>query len=357
MTHEEIIEKLKCRLLINEPFFGHLLSSLTILPHDNIPKLQIHGNVISYNPKYIQNTDIKILTWQLVHCIMHIAFCHFTRKKDRNQQMWDLATDIAVNNILYYENNRSIDGNFDPTFRNKAAEHIYESIKDNNGMIRNSFDLHIDTQNREDEEEALRSLVEAQSFAKMMGKMPGGLELYINELLNPKLNWKELLRKFATECLLNEDYSFIRPRKSLLFQGIYTASLIQETDTLKRLVVGIDTSGSITDKNLKDFFNEIRALHHLSEKTCIIQCDTIIQDIYTVDIFSKIKEIKIKGRGGTDFRPVFNYVKKNSIVPSVLIYLTDLYGIFPDKDPGYPVLWVSTDKSLSVPFGKKISIE
>jgi len=358
MNHEEKLKKIKVRLLVNEPFFGHLMSSIDMIPHDNIPKFQVYGNKIYYNKTYIENTDNLILTNQLLHCIMHIAFCHFVRKRDRRSGTWNKSTDIAINNILKFENNKRIDGITDNKYRSKSAENIYEDLKldENNNGYEGGFDLHVDTYDRQAEEEAKRNVVEAHAVARTIGTMPAGMSSLIKDLLEPKLNWKELLRKFATECFANEDYSFTNPRKCLLPYEIYCASLMHEADTLRELVVAVDTSGSIRDQELKEFFAEIRMLHHLSEKTKVITCDAAIHDVYTLNIHDTIKEIKFKGRGGTDFRPVFKYLKEHKMSPTLLLYLTDGYGGYPEKAPEYPTMWVLTEK-YEVPWGQSILME
>lgn len=359
MDHEEVIKRIKCRLLLSEPFFGHLLSSITILPHENIPKFQIVGNIIYYNKKYIEDfKDHQVLTNQLLHCLMHIAFCHFVRRKERHPKVWDKSTDIATNNILYYENNKRVDGINDGNYKGKAAENIYEQIKEDldSRNYSGGFDIHIDTNDIVAEEQTLRNVVEAQAVAKSMGKMHGGLETLIKNLLDPKVSWKQLLRKYATECLANEDYSFINPRKCLLPLEIYCASLVQEEDTLKHLVVMLDSSGSITDEQLKEFLSEVSALHHLAEKTIVIVCDAAIQDVYTLNIFESFKDLKISGRGGTDFRPVFKYLEEHKINPTLFIGFTDGYASFPEKAPSYPVIWCLTNKT-DIPFGTSLTLE
>ena len=119
------------------------------------------------------------------------------------------------------------------------------------------------------------------------------------------------------------------------------------------LVIAIDTSGSISNDDLKGFFSEINSILNCVDeyKIFLIQCDAKIQSIdeYLSPKKIDIKELKIKGRGGTDFRPVFEYMRENNILYP-LIYFTDLMGTFPDYFPSFPVLWV-TKEGGEVPFG------
>jgi len=118
----------------------------------------------------------------------------------------------------------------------------------------------------------------------------------------------------------------------------------------------MDTSGSISLEMLRLFISEINAIaRSYQSDITLIQCDAEIQKI------ERVRRLKphthaIIGRGGTDFRPVFEVVNRERLSPNVLIYLTDLYGTFPSREPGYPVLWVRTPDSFvdQVPFGEII---
>jgi predicted metal-dependent peptidase len=117
------------------------------------------------------------------------------------------------------------------------------------------------------------------------------------------------------------------------------------------VVFAIDTSGSIDNDMLQEFLAEAQlALEDLNpEKLTVLQCDTQINAVNVYEPGDKI-DLKVYGRGGTDFRPVFQWCKEQDEEPRVLVYLTDLDGSFPEEAPEFPVIWVS-DRKADVPFG------
>jgi predicted metal-dependent peptidase len=122
-------------------------------------------------------------------------------------------------------------------------------------------------------------------------------------------------------------------------------------------VIGVDTSGSIGDEELKQFAGEITAISDQAKPEAIhvVYCDAAVNGIQEFGPSEPVV-LEAKGGGGTDFRPVFQWVEANGISPVCLIYLTDLccYG-YPSPPPSYPVLWV-TDSRRVAPFGETVKI-
>lgn len=134
------------------------------------------------------------------------------------------------------------------------------------------------------------------------------------------------------------DFSYSRPNRGYLVRNnIWAPSLHSE---LLEGVIAIDVSGSISDKIYRQFVTRIEAMrgqiptHNLK----LIFCDADIKRIDEIYAGTAINWT-IPGRGGTDFRPVFDYVEKNALNPAFLIYFTDAEGEFPKYEPNYPVLW------------------
>src|SRR6185369_10042245 len=111
----------------------------------------------------------------------------------------------------------------------------------------------------------------------------------------------------------------------------------------------VDTSGS-TENMLPQFLAEMRKLNTLISELTVMTCDAEVHEVVKLTQMDGLfKNVKFKGGGGTDFRPVFSTVKEKRIIPDLLIYLTDMFGTFPEKGPNYPVLWVSTSGALTAP--------
>ena len=120
------------------------------------------------------------------------------------------------------------------------------------------------------------------------------------------------------------------------------------------IVIGKDTSGSVEDFELSEFNNEIENIMkvHKVQLLTVIVCDYVVQEVYELRKGMRIPAHE-KGRGGTAFEPVFEYVEKNKLKVDMLIYLTDSQGSFPKMKPLYPVIWCVTKESAcgKIPWG------
>lgn len=128
-----------------------------------------------------------------------------------------------------------------------------------------------------------------------------------------------------------------------------------------KIGIAIDTSLSVSTEDLNEFISEIKGLQKCyRNETTIMECDAEIQKVYTLKPYSKV-DTKFKGRGGTEYEPVFKEIEKNpKYKPELLIYFTDFYCTFPKKAPRYPVLWVvctNGDKNNKPPFGAVIRMK
>ena len=127
------------------------------------------------------------------------------------------------------------------------------------------------------------------------------------------------------------------------------------------VVIAIDTSGSISEADFSEFMSEVQSMHSLAPGTrmTVMTCDADVHEVIECDDFEQLKEqIKFKGGGGTDFRPVWKKVRELHPTAEYLVYFTDGYGEFPDvNDSGMDVLWVSTGEKFKVPFGDVVSMK
>ena len=206
--------------------------------------------------------------------------------------------------------------------------------------------------------EWLRRAVSAAQVAKQQGKLPAGLETLVEALTTPQVDWRAYLARFLRSAA-KDDYSYSHPDRRFVSQGIYMPDLHTETC---EIVVAVDTSGSISNEELTQFLSEVAEISATipSIRLHLICCDAEVQSYQVFEGYEAFdfREVKLKGRGGTDFRPVFDFIEENAISPDALVYLTDGYGDYPQSEPDYPVLWViSADGTNDVPFGDSIRLE
>jgi predicted metal-dependent peptidase len=203
------------------------------------------------------------------------------------------------------------------------------------------------------------AVTQAATAAKMAGALPGSLQRLIGELLTPRVPWREVLREFIRQRT-RDDYSFTRPNRRYMSQpgpgrGVILPSL--HSERMGRLAIGVDTSGSITDRILAEFQAEIQAaLDECQPETIeVIYCDAAIRGTQEFTPGDTVR-LEAKGGGGTAFAPVFDHLAKSDETPVACIYLTDGYGPMPDHEPDFPVLWASTDRT-SFPFGTVVAVK
>ena len=129
----------KSGVLKKFPLLGSTISSLEIVPDNNIETAATDGNKIYYNPKFIETLSAEDKNFVFSHEIMHVAFNHVERGKDKNSQQWNIAADAVINQILKNEG-LTIPENAinDESAINKSTEEVYEELM--KSSIENKFD-------------------------------------------------------------------------------------------------------------------------------------------------------------------------------------------------------------------------
>lgn len=331
----------------------------------SVQTMATDGTKILYNPTWIYDLPINQVAGVICHEIMHCILSHNTRRNNRDSYLWNIACDYAVNNIIskaeielpaYSLINRQYD--------NMTAEKIYDELMKKSeqtisSMSKNQFgDIRdfkgTDVTISEQERHWKMSAAMASISAEAIGKMPESLKRIIEELLNPKLPWKEILNRFIIEKA-KDDFSWSIPNKRYIWSGTYLPSL--ESLRLKPIGIAVDTSGSIDNKLFTEFISEIKSILSMSpgSRAHIVYVDSKVQgtDILTAesDTLNPI------GRGGTDFVPAFEYFDKLDEDLSCILYFTDGFCDSFPKDCDRPCLWIVYGyKNFTPPFGEVINI-
>ncbi len=198
-----------------------------------------------------------------------------------------------------------------------------------------------------------------EKIVKEYGNAPASIKRVIEKSYYiPTVDWASLVASILSED--TSDYSFARPDRrysgmDVVLPGMYSI------DNLKDVVFAYDTSGSITDEDLKSYYHETLSLfqNFTNLKGWIGVCDADLHFFGEIEQQSKFEDFHFFGGGGTDFNPVFNKIKEKGLKPKALFYFTDTYGSFPPEEPPYPVFWlvrsyIGDNSTLNVPFGTVI---
>lgn len=194
----------------------------------------------------------------------------------------------------------------------------------------------------------------AAQQAIQAGKLEGDMARMVDYLLQPKLPWRMLLARYLT-ATARDDYSYARPSTRRGDPAVYPSLRSHQVN----IVVAIDTSGSINEDEIQEFISEIDAIKsQVRARITLLTCDSDLNygcpwyfeawDEFTYDV-------EIRGGGGTNFRPVFEWVDEQDRAPDAVIYFTDAQGTFPVDEPHYPVVWLVKGKT-EIPFGDRIQL-
>lgn len=212
-----------------------------------------------------------------------------------------------------------------------------------------------------DEHEFKEAVARAAGLAKAMGKMPANYQRIVDEILDPQIDWREHIRLVMTGKIGNNNETWTKPNRRRMATNPLVIIPGKRGYGCETVVVGVDTSGSIGENELATFLAEVGGILNAvrPQRIVVIGCDAAVSqvdDVRSLDEFQLLRSKGIAGGGGTDFRPVFDYVREHDLRPETLVYLTDLMGVFPDKAPGYPVVWAATTND-PVPWGDVVRIK
>jgi predicted metal-dependent peptidase len=397
MTHEtpatERIRKARTALLLDHPFFGSLLFRLKSEEDRVIPTMATNGVVLRYNPAFVDTLNAATLAGVLAHEVMHPALKHHTRRAKRDPRRWNEACDYAINPLLL-DAGLSLpdDVLVDPRFRGMSAEQIYNlreaeaqpqsddqseseqntgsesndsadgekdggtpSVPDSQGGIGQVIDAPEAGDDMPSIEEQVRdweiAVNQAATVAQQAGKVPAGLKRTLEGAAEAQVDWRELLRRLWSDTI-PADSSWMRPNRRHIWSGLYLPGVLREGTC--EIAIAVDCSGSVNAWQLRHFEAEIRSIleGQRPERVHVLYFDAEVHKVDTY-VAGEMLHLEPVGGGGTDFGPCFDWLNEHGIHPQTMVFLTDLYGSFPESAPDYPVIWASTG-SRQAPFGSVI---
>lgn len=381
MTNVESLAKASKELMLKEPFYGLLLMSLNKIWSNKLPTAGVRLNKINYelaiNPDFWESLPMEQKVGVLKHELLHIGFFHLVNfTKYANKKVLNIAMDLEINQYI----ERSMlpeDGMFLDTFpeleleERKGTRYYYDKLMElaqeqeetmqcimnaiSNGEseceLPNGQKINIpdhDWEEIEQLDEATKKLIESQTkhiveqvadqVQKSRGIIPGEFEELLERLKQvdpPKFDWKGYMRRFAGKSV--KTYTKKSRRK-------YNKRLPENPGLKirrhKHILAAIDTSGSVSTNELKEFLNELYHMKKTGADVTIIECDTAISYIGK---FDPKKDLEIHGRGGTDFQPVIDYYNEHQKEYSCLFYFTDGECSAPEGAKGN-ILWVLSSR-------------
>jgi predicted metal-dependent peptidase len=398
-TNTDVVTKLKKArlfLLFNNPFFGTIAMQLPLVEAgDWCPTAAVDGRNIYWNRKFFESLSVDETVFVFCHEIMHVVYDHFGRRSHRDPWYWNMANDYVINAMLTNEKIGTMptkpvqvkqeDGStsqrvglYDKRYEGWTSEAVYDDLQKRKVTKQMTLDVHLemgkDAQDGEGKkqmqapsgkgvpievseddlkkirEEIKNKVLQAAQAAQGQGKLPAGIARMIDILIEPKINWRDYIQQ-SIQSQLTADYSWHKPNRRHMDSDVIFPSLIKE-DTID-VEISIDQSGSISTEMARDFLSEIVGIaqQYNNFTIAVSTFDTKLynRQVFTSENVDDMLYYEPKGGGGTQISVVWDYLKKNDLVPKLLIVFTDLE----DSDHGDPdycnTLWL-----INNPWDKKI---
>ena len=338
------------------------------------PTAYTNGKNEVYGADFIADLNDKQLRFLILHEVYHKLYRHLTTWQHlykQDAQLANMACDYVINVKIADDNSdgfATMDGKlkcgcFDEKYRGWDSAQVFNDLKQQGGDSQGDgqgqgFDEHgwgeAESMTADEQRDLARDIDEAiRQGALVAGKTGSGGDRDLAELLAPQVDWREVLREFVQTTCAGSDYStYRRPNRRYLSSGMYMPSGISES--VGELLVAVDTSGSIGQRELSVFLSEIKEI-----------CDTVHPDAIRLlywdtevcaderyvgaECEDLAKSTKPAGGGGTDVRCVTDYITKEEIKAQACIVLTDgyLYGGWGQWN--MPVLWTIMDNKNAKP--------
>lgn len=381
------------------PAFTHILfsmlnptrGSLSAIFTKDVPIAATDGSNLILNPEtfFAMPLDerVFVVAHEILHCIFnHCVLNHFMRRSNRvkytdgtelpyEHTIMNMAMDYVINDVLIHDKIGAFpkQGLHDPKIadRNTSFLDAYRKLfKMHNGKaVAGGFDVILAPgagqgkdpgQAAQDRSQGAwdTAVAAAVASARLQGKLPADLDRLLSEVIEPQVSWQDHIRAFFARKVGGGGYNWRKADRRLILRDIIAPQ--RAGNGCDTIVVGIDTSGSIGQRTLDTFFGELRGIigDLQPSRVYVVWCDAKVHKVDECENTEDVGGLKPAGGGGTDFRPVFEWVEAEGIQPDALVYLTDGLGAFPDAAPKYPVLWGALKGyNVTYPFGDVVEIE
>lgn len=398
------IQQMRGKLILQKPFYGSLILQMKLRELPGLGTFGTDGRALLYDPVFSKTLNDKELLGVLCHEATHVAALHPIRRRSRNHGLWNVACDVEVNHVVVNMEYFTLPANAIPGETGTAEMHydkMYDEAKKNScscgqpqegegegdseeeggdggGSSPETSERNQDCPHhgkgwgckimepelgpgetwKDVAEEIKDNVRNAVTSARMAGKLPAGMERFIDDFLTPKLQWDEILRRFV-ESVYEQYRTWSRPNRRYLHRGVALPGTGHKA-RVSEIAIAIDTSGSIGNTELQQAAAEVRSV--LEE---CYPADTTIPIIWFdsttyVDYVTREDVLVPKGGGGTRFAAIMERFEEDAMTQKGLVVITDGYcGDF-GEEPEVPVLWVvfgSYADSFEPPFGEVVELE
>lgn len=397
---EARLTEVKTAMLLHTPFFASLLLDMMVILLGKFPKvfppgnetMATNGKKIWIDEDFLAKLKLPEAVYVLCHEVGHAMWLHMPRGKAYmdsgigpdgkpfNPRVWNMAGDYVINDMLNEarvgkmpsmgladKNIGTAEDMIDDVYR-KLMEQQQQppngpgegepgdsgggdqphNNQGPDGQSDGTLDTHVmDNEDTGSEVEWKRAVASAKDAAKSQGKMPAGLERFVDEFLRPKIPWTEKLRTKFIKKIGREakDWNKLHRRRYVM-QGIVMPAY--KGYGCGTVVFVVDTSGSMSDPEIAQGLSECDSIlvDCNPEQVILIGCDATVETVHELgpgdSLVGNAPACTLGGGGGTSFIPPFEWCKENGIRPDCLVYFTDMGGSFPQDEYGFPVIWCAT---------------
>jgi predicted metal-dependent peptidase len=386
---EEELSRCIIKLLLKEPFYAHFLSGIVRKITAEIPTAAVgisNGRVTLYVNedffmKELPSSSSRVAI--IKHETLHILFKHCFRLgyDNYNLQLFNVAADLVVNQFignwdlpksavtlnsfpgLNLEPNQSVEWYYkklfdlhnDPKSAPQSSQYLEDILTQKSNGDHSKWGEEAGFSSLHSQLDDMIIQAKERTSSKDYGTVPSDIQRLVSQIVEkrkPQINWKRALQLFSASSRKTRIY-----HTEKRISNRYGTRPGIKIKRYQKLIVAIDTSGSIQETHFSMFFSEIHTIWKQGAEIEIIECDAQVQRIYN---FTGKKPEFMKGGGGTDFDPVFTYIKQNRFKRfDGCIYLTDGYASEPKVVPPCKVFWLLTPEGSAdaLKFGRVVKFD
>lgn len=332
-----------------------------------------------YNQKFLDDYSVPELAGVVVHEVEHLLRIHHERCGSTKPDVWNIAVDLEINDDILASGLDLPQGVLIPKLfglpNNLLAEEYLERIKVTTITVpdqragsgsdghRREWEEHCEEGDDEDGNgisKSRRDMIRRQTAEEVRnarstkpGSVPGGIERWAEEILNPRVDWRKelaaVIRNAVRKVMGQSDYTYRRPSRR---QSAVTDVVLPAMDKyLPSVAVVVDTSGSMSARQLAQGLAEIKGvLNALGHGERIVVFSVDAQASACQAVFSP-KQVKLTGGGGTDMGVGIAAAAQHRPTPNIIIVFTDGFTPWPEKAPprSKVTICICSDKAPPTP--------